>query len=299
MTDAPDPRTVPGAMEHVKRRELPDGSVIEFESASAGWLTKKGEPRRKDWRAYYFTPSDGKRVRYPSTSTVLDALFPKDGLAPWSEARGIEGAIEAVRLGLIDPTDPASAAMAVGIVRSEKLGADRARDEAADRGINIHRLLEVYMETGSPPNPSDHPLDHYGYIRALTRFLLAYDPEPLAVEQLVVHPELGYAGRLDLIARAAGRRVLFDAKTSEKCAVYERAHYQGLMYSLADVACGGEPVDAVEIAVFAANGEFRVMECAASEAKVLAALRHWQESKPVVSVCEAANRVEREARRAA
>ena len=55
-----DLSTVPGAMERTLRRELPDGSVIEFEEARAGFLKKDGMPRLADWRAYFYTPAAGK-----------------------------------------------------------------------------------------------------------------------------------------------------------------------------------------------------------------------------------------------
>jgi hypothetical protein len=268
-----DPRTVPGALERMLRRELPDGAVIEFEEAPAGWLTKDGEIRRKDHRAYYFTPASsecgpcdgsgrvagkrpnttkqcpgckgtgdpGRRTRKTSVTTALDAICPKPGLQPWYEARGIEGAIEAVRLGLIDPFDPASAAMAVDMVRSRRLGADRARDDAADRGLNVHACLEHYMLTGEPPNPADHPVEHWGYLRALTRALLLLDPEPVAVEQLVCHPEDGYAGRLDLRARINGRLTTVDAKTQERGGIYMAAHAQVNLYERAASVAATSP----------------------------------------------------------
>lgn len=54
--DPNDPRTIPGAMEVSIRRDMPDGGIIEFESASRGWTTRDGFERLSDWRAYYWTP---------------------------------------------------------------------------------------------------------------------------------------------------------------------------------------------------------------------------------------------------
>lgn len=325
------PWHVPGALSECKTRTLPDGALIEFEQAPYGWLTKAGERRRKDHRAYYYTPAaaicdscdegrvpgkrpgttkqcpkckgtgDGaKRVRLPSVTTLLDAICPKAGIPPWAEARGIEGAIEAVRLGLIDPHDLASAAMAVEVVRANQLGADRARDKAADRGLNVHACLEHYMRTGAPPNPADHPPEHWGYLRAMTRFLLKTDPEPESaeVEQLVVHPELGYAGRMDLRARSRGLLIAYDAKTQERGGIYLGAHLQVNLYEQAEVHCGGDPADLLKVVVFAANGEFDEMAADHRPELLDAALDFYREAKPVESLCSSRNRAQIEARKA-
>lgn len=320
-----DPSTIPGAIQIAKTRTLPDGTLIEFEHAPAGWLTKAGEVRMRDWHAYYYStpcvPCDGdgrvdgkspksklcqpckgtgtRRGRMPSVTTLLDAICPKPGLAPWYEMRGIEGAVEAVRLGLIDPEDPASVARAIETVRGARLGADRARDDAAARGLNVHACLEQYMLTGDAPNPADHPREHWGYLRALTRWLLKADPEPRAVEELVVHPEDGYAGRLDLRAAIDGLLYTVDAKSQEKGGIYLGAHAQVNLYERAAIWCGDDPADRLLVVVFAENGEFREMPADHRESFTDAALGWVREAKPVDSACEGLNRVEREARKVA
>jgi hypothetical protein len=295
-----DLSAIPGAMAHTLRRELADG-VVEFEEAPAGWLTKKGEPRQKPWRAYYWTSLDGpldqNRVRMPSTTTVLDLVNPKPGLPPWSEVEGIKGALEAYRCGLI--TQHTTPEEAVEIVRKNRLGADAAKLDAAERGINVHALLEAYMRTGSAPKLSDHPVEHRGYIQALTRFLLAVDPEPVAVEQLVVNVEDGYAGRLDLRARVGDELVTYDAKTQQNGAIYRGAHYQAMLYERGEIACGGQPADRVVVVVFAANGEYREQEVRLAGWQVDACLSHWRGSRPVDSACESANRIEKKLREVA
>ena len=125
MTELEAGPDVPGAMQHVKSRVLPDGSMILFSQAPAGWLTLAGEPRRTDYRAYHLVDKDGARTRVPSVSTLLDSICPKPGLVNWSERKGIEGATRAVGLGEITTqTDPLDA---VKIVRHLRLGADAAQ----------------------------------------------------------------------------------------------------------------------------------------------------------------------------
>ena len=285
----------PGAMQVTMRRELADGSLIEFEQAPRGWLTKYATPRQRDWRAYFWSPPDGDRERMTSVSTVLDTVCPKPGLPVWSEANGIMGAIEAVRLGEIDPHAIAPVE-AVERVRFLGLGADRARDTAATRGLNIHALLEHYAMTGSPPNPADHPPEHAGYIMGLARFLLKAQPEPIAVEELVCSPQDGYAGRSDFRALVDGFRVRYDAKTNEKGQIWDSAHHQLRLYERAGIACGDDPSDLLHVVVFSADGGFREMPCAVSEQACDALLAFWREQRAVLSACDAANRAVKAAR---
>lgn len=284
---------VPGAMQEAKRRELADGALLTFEFAPAGWLTKKGEPRKTDWRAYYWTSPDGERERMPSVTTLLDAIIPKGALVPWAEARGIEGAVEAVKQGLI--SDDASVGDAVRAVRGARLGADAARDKGAIRGLDVHAVIERYMVSGDAPNLGEHPVEHRGYVQAVARFLLSRDIEPVAVEELVCDPDHGYAGRVDLIGTTAGRLIVWDAKTQERGQIYDAAHVQTKLYSRAHVACGGNSPDEERVVVFAADGSFREMVCACDDRAVDAALAWARAIKPITAVCESANRAARKA----
>jgi len=326
-----EPGLIHGALEEVKTRELPDGARIDFEYAPAGYLKKDGEVRQTDYRAYYLTPAartcspcggDGKlydrsergrrcelckgtgnesrRQRLVSVTTILSAILDKPGLPPWAEARGIEGVVQAIRDGKLDPYD--ETIDPVRVVRALKLGADAARDAAADRGLDVHACLERYMTTGQPPNPADHPPEHRGYVRALIRWLLARRPQPVAVEHLVANPAAGYAGRLDLRAWVedpiAGRQlVTFDAKTQERGQIYPGAHVQVNMYEQAAIVSGDQPADALAVVVFAADGAFREAPADRAPGLVDAALAWYQAVKPIDSACEAQNRIEREARK--
>lgn len=305
---------IPEGLSMYLRRELPDGALIEFE-----------ERRESGYRAYYFTPQsdcldcDGtgrrpsekrtngtvkcqackgtgatKRERMVSVTTLLDAILPKPGLPPWAEERGIEGVIAALHLGEITAsTDPADA---IKLVRQLKLGADAARDTAAERGLDIHALLEAYMRTGDAPPRPDNP-DHWGYYQALCSWLLARNPEPEVVEGLVCDPVARYAGRRDLVASCSGVRIGYDAKTQERAGIYSGAHVQVKLYERADIACGSEPCDELRAVVFAADGKWREMPCEATDAVADAALAFAELIRPIDSLCESWNRKEREARR--
>lgn len=290
-----DPSEVPGGMQERRERELEDGSRIEFEYAPVGYLTKKGEPRQKEWRAYFHTPTGGKRTRLVSVSTVLDTICPKGGLPRWSEARGIEGCLEAIRIGEIDPKTN-TGEDAVNRVRALKLGADRAKDDAADRGLDAHEVLQVYMVTGTIAPRDQYPPEHWGYLQGVADFIATRRPVPVAVEQLVASPADGYAGRSDLVALVDGRQIRYDAKSNARCAIYDSAHVQVQLYERAGVASGDPPSDECRVVVFGPDGSWREMPCAADAHKIGIALDYYKFLKPIVSACDSANR---EARKAA
>jgi hypothetical protein len=291
-----DLATVPGAMEHTLRRPHKKG-LIEYEEAPAGWLTKDGKVRREPWRAYYFSPREpmSERVRLPSTTTLLDALCPKDGLPRWAEAKGIEGAWALSRLYDNSPhrmTDDPS--QVVKWVRGENLGADAAKLQAVQRGLNVHDLLREYMETSKAPIVSAHPQEHRGYIEALCKWLIKRQPEPVAVEQLVAHGEHGYAGRLDLRAKIGGRLMMVDLKTQERAGIYRAAHWQVNLYEEAARWLGDEPAEQLLVVVVAADSEYREMPV--DRLPVEQAIGFYRVCRPIDAACERENRREREAR---
>jgi hypothetical protein len=128
-----------------------------------------------DKRRDYWLRAEGnsRRTRLPSVTSILRATWPKPALLEWYAREGA--------------------------------GVDSALEQASRRGKAVHHFVEVFMTTGDILPFSDFPDEYAPYLTAVARFLWEYDPKPLAVEQLVCHPELGYAGRLDLIAAMDGR----------------------------------------------------------------------------------------------
>lgn len=291
--------TVPGAVSVQLTRTLPSGLLVQFEAAPAGWLKTDGTPRKRDWRAYYINRAPNvvpqARQRVESVTTICDRILPKDGLSTWSERQGIRGALEALRRGLLHPhtTDDD----AVQIVRRNHLGADSARDEAADRGLNIHRLLEEYMLFAQVPNPADHPEPHRPFIRGLVKWLIHCNPEPEQVEMLVADPDEGYAGRLDLLARVKvkgkPRLLLCDLKTQERGAIYESAHVQVQLYRRAEDRHGEHKIQGALIVVVDGQGGFREMDVIADADLADRALAYYRPIKRVTAACESVNRIVR------
>lgn len=290
----PNPSTVPGHMECKLRRELPDG-VIEYSEAEKGWLTKDGTPRRKPERRYVWTPNDGEPVRLTSVSTLRDAICPRPGLPYWAEAQGIAGAAAAMRAGWITPTSLAEHAIAV--VREQGLGAEAAKQRAADRGLNIHAINAHWMQTGEPPKLSDHPEEHRGYLRSWAKATLALEPEPREVETLVAHPEAGFAGRLDQRAVVRGALETDEYKTAERGSIYPSAILQALLYEHGAIRCGADAADRLRVIALPADGQWvedkHTLVFEYDEQKVRAALGWWREKQPIESACGSQNRAVR------
>jgi hypothetical protein len=265
-------------------RTLPSGLIIEFTEAPAGWPAKNGQPRLKDWRAYHLI-NGNTRTRVPSVTTLIGEVMPKPGLSRWAEARGIEGACEAHRVGLLPAENP------VEVVRNNRLGADRAAADAADRGTDVHSLLERYARTGELPDLSDHPPGQRPYIQGLVRWIRTQDPEPVLVEALVADPDRGYAGRLDLIARIAGRLTVVDLKTNARGQIRESAHLQVRLLREAEARYGEhEATHELVVAVDAAGG-FHEMAGVAPDTMGDSSLIFRADAKKVISACVTANRI--------
>ena len=283
-----DRSQIPGAFEIHTQRKLADGTIISFESAPIGWLTKAGEPRRAPWRAYFVERPGEKRQRVPSVTTLLNELLPKD-LSWWSEEQGILGMAELVRRGEWNPIQH-TPEDAVHRVRKAKLGKDAAKDRAAGRGTDAHSIVEAFLTEGKTPRPSDWPPELHGYVIALTKWLLDAKPDPILVERLV-YSDYGYAGRADLLARIDGTPTLVDFKTSGKGMTWPTAQAQTAMYRRA--LCEGgdcDPDIPARIVVFAPTGSYYEIPTVIEDDGV-AALFAWREVlKPAVAACESHNR---------
>jgi hypothetical protein len=290
-----DPAQTPGAWERELSREVPGGLVV-YREAPAGWLCKDGSVRARPYREYVWAPEGGPMyVRLPSVSTILDAICPKGGLPYWSEAKGIEGAVLALKAGLV--YEHTRAEDAIALVREHGLGAEAAKGRAATRGLNVHAINESWMRTGEAPKLSDHPSEHHGYIRSWVRMVLALKPEPVEVEQLVVHGDDGYAGRLDMRARFAGRLRTCDIKTQENGAIYPAAHVQVRLYERGAVWSGDEPAEDCQVIVLPANGDWNAeqhtMLADHHDWQIDAALAWWRAKRPIDSACNSRNRAVR------
>jgi hypothetical protein len=235
-----------------------DGFTVEFREVS-----------HRYWVHY-----DGKREPYTSVTTALDCIA-KPALLRWSEEAGAVGAATLAWAGQLEGVSPAE----VGeLVRRHGLGMDAARTAAADRGISIHKVLELWLTQRRPPNVGEFPPEHQGFVAGLARWLLWANPKPTYVERFVASLKWQYAGRLDLRAEIRGQDCLVDLKTSRTGVPYAEAHAQARAYAMADVECGAPSPDRILIVGISETGEYTEVECCATELdwiNVLTLYRTW------------------------
>lgn len=189
-------------------------------------------------REYWLLPAGNtRRSRMPSVTGILRDTWPKPQLLDWYAREGAN----------------APAVLA----------------NASARGKAVHLFIETFLTTGEMLDFDAFPPDFRGYLTGAARFLWEFDPRPMpgGVERLVCHPELRYAGRLDLIALIEGAVTLVDFKSNPKGAIYKEAHVQSVAYMNADHRCGGEPIDRVLLVGIAEDGSLNPVEGNLNEAK--------------------------------
>lgn len=162
----------------------------------------------------------------------------------------------------------------VDLLKQHKLTVNHVRDQAADRGTNVHSALEAWVKTGVTPNPDFFPENERGYVEGLVRFINDAHPHPLMSEVMVASLD-GYAGRFDLLANLDGEVVvktyptkppvreqvngvwLLDLKTSKS--VYTTYHLQLAAYRKAMEECGYGWVDAVGVVRLTDDGRYELV----------------------------------------
>jgi hypothetical protein len=199
-----------------------DTTSVTREIPGIGTLEFEQTPTRRN----YWLRAEGntRRTRLPSVTSILRDTWPKPALLEWYAKNG---------------------ANSPALLKA-----------ASERGTNVHRFVEVFMTTGELLPFAEFPDEHRGYLQGIARFLWEADPKPIAVERLVCHPELNYAGRLDLIAEIYGVPTLLDFKTNPRGAVYPEAHVQTTAYAIADERCGSPRVERIMIVGVAEDGTF-------------------------------------------
>lgn len=246
-------------------RVIPGVGTVAFDDQPVGSPTLKGTPRKRPRRCYHLIREDGSKRELPSVTTVLSKVCPKPSLLRWYESRGAEAALALERAGHLHGVEPGQCAE---VLRGLGYGADAMAKQAAGRGTAIHTILERFLADGAFPNLADYPQDWHGFVRSLSRFLRDYEvvPDEDGLERLVAHPELGYAGRLDVRATVNDEpNVLLDLKTNTRGSVYLEHHLQTKAYAMADEACGAPPVSRILIVACGSDGRYEVHEGVATD----------------------------------
>lgn len=245
----------------VYERDIPGVGLLRFEQCRPGeWLTAKGEPAKKPHRCYRIGDQE-----LDSVSSVTGTID-KPALLHWYEQQTALGMHRAMLDGEIG-ADTAEEDL-VERLALLGLGASAARDMGADRGHAIHAVFEALARGEEIPDPADFSAVARPWLRGAARAWLLMEPDVDIVEGAVVHPELGIAGRFDLIARIDGRRTLVDWKTG-KGRVYDSAHYQTRLYAMSLEHSGIEPVEDIVIVGIDDDGGAQLVHCEASEQDAL------------------------------
>lgn len=146
---------------------------------------------------------DGKPI--PGVTTLIKGGLPAPALTYW--------AARTVAEWVADNYDDLERLRAMGrgpMVAALKETPWQARDEAANRGTEVHALGERLVAG----DEVDVPEPLAGHVESYVKFLDEWKPEPLLVEVSVAHRTHWWAGRLDLIARMCGETWLLDIKTT-------------------------------------------------------------------------------------
>lgn len=152
----------------------------------------------------YYTINGEEMVR---VTKVLGDTQPKPYLVPWAKGVALEAVrFELLRVGpLFAPSPEAWPQYVENILRAAAKRPDEKRDEAAEYGTRMHKLLQAYLKDGGIEGAID-----YGLVVAFDEARKWLDTRPgrvVAVEQTVwnrLTPETGdvvlsYAGTVDVI----------------------------------------------------------------------------------------------------
>lgn len=182
--------------------------------------------------------------RFWSATTIIGEGSPKPQLVGWASRVTGERAYDklATLTAMHADGDRAAAVKWLTDARWE------TTKSAALRGTKVHSIIEAYA-LGQTPDVPDEVEPWHQQIR---RFLDDHQPEFEAAESSVFNLELGYAGTMDMILKVGGKRVIVDAKTTDKGPdarsrpPYDEVALQLAAYSRADRVAIGTPPELLQ-----------------------------------------------------
>lgn len=164
------------------------------------------------------------------------------------------------------------------LLKAKKLTPWSKTKKAQQRGTAIHDALEALAQKGEVPSLEDFPAAEHGYVQALCRWYLDYQPEFVATEVQVVSEKHKFAGRYDLRCKLvdprenlADKLCLIDLKTSKR--VYPTTHFPQLAgYELASREMGFPSTDAQYVLNVREDGSYDLVRSKATTEDFLAYL---------------------------
>lgn len=194
-------------------------------------MTKYVPPisRRNYGRSHGYVDGNGQKM--PGVTTILGDGLPKKALINWAANATAEYAV--------DNWEELSGMSMTERLKKLQGGRYGVTDKAKRRGTEVHGFGERLVKGEAVKNV---PAELRGHVEAYTRFLDAFQVDPVAVEFTVASYRFGYAGTGDLIADLVDPadpdgdpvRWLLDLKTNEK-GIYGETALQLAAYRYADV----------------------------------------------------------------
>lgn len=262
---------------------MPDETEVWYrESDHSYWRERKIKP----------DGTEGGTGRLTGVSTVVKPLdFNPDGLLGWAARLTCEGVASLSRAGDAPPAWLASGELISAALKDAKLTWEHLRDQAAQRGTNVHlRALHALARGAAVPDFAALTEEEQGYARGVLAFWHEREPEPMESEQVVWSATHGVAGRFDLRCVLDGEVVLLDAKTANSSFVPAKHHGQLAGYELLARACGlGPSARQVMLRVDAA-GRYELIDSTAGAEDFLAALTVYRASARISRESNAARK---------
>ena len=186
----------------------------------------------------------------PSVTKILGVIDKSEALTWWAFTRTVEAMVQMNNDGVFFST----ADEAIMYLAEQKVRPIDLRDQAAERGTNVHEALSLYAEDNPP---AFHTLaeSERAYHKSLAGWIIETRPRFFATEVPVVSLAHRYAGTFDYLRHCdcgCGGLVLGDAKTSK--AIYDSAHLQVAAYAAAYLELTGVRVCHTELLHLRADG---------------------------------------------
>ena len=172
---------------------------------------------------------------YPGVTTVLKVLDKSDALMNWAARQTAEAAVGMLTPEYGNETAPLAMLMSSvgpeGVIKALTARSGWKRDEAAQLGTRVHFLADDVVK-GLPA--AEMTAVEKDRVMAYADWWRASGWSLRTSEAMLVNPEYGYGGTLDLLARDADQRtVLADIKTGK--GVYREAVLQLTAYGMASL----------------------------------------------------------------
>lgn len=178
-------------------------------------MTKYIPPIRRVPTRWGHSYKDGNGDRVPGVTTILNAGVPKPQLIDWAGNKSAELAV--------DNWDELSDMKPLARIEWIKAARKTSENLVKNKGTRVHAIAENVVQ-GHPAEfeTDDEEQLIRPHVENYIRFLDQFEVDPVLVEVVVVHYDIGYAGTLDLIADITNpqtgerERWLLDLKTGEK-----------------------------------------------------------------------------------